>query len=116
MQISDVKQKKVYARLEERDWLLINEDKRPSMITSGNTFDLTGRSDQSQSGTASNSFEREFQIIIQAKQGIGLSFVSREPYEELLYAFMSNVVLDYQATSSHIILDGSVQVIEKKTI
>ena len=46
---------KVYARLEERDWLLINEDKRPSVITSG--------MDGSRSSVVadSTSGEREFQ-------------------------------------------------------
>jgi hypothetical protein len=36
-----------------------------------------------------------------AKGGIGLSLVSRNPAEELLYAFMSFVVVDYQSSSTH---------------
>ena len=53
--------------------------------------------------------QNEIQIIIMAKGGIGLSLVSLEPPEELLYAFMSNVMIDYQDTSEQTTLDGSVQ-------
>jgi hypothetical protein len=56
--------------------------------------------------------EREFQIILLAKSGIGLSLVSKDPSEELLYAFMSNVVVDYQKSSLQKILDGSIQYIQ----
>ena len=56
--------------------------------------------------------EREFQIVVLAKSGIGLSMVNRDPAEELLYAFMSNVVLDYQSSSTQKVLDGSIQNIQ----
>ena len=98
---------KVYARLEERDWLLINEDKRPSVITSG----MDGRS-STVDRSDSTSGEREFQIVVLAKSGIGLSLVNRDPAEELLYAFMSNVVLDYQSSPTQKVLDGSIQNIQ----
>ena len=98
---------KVYARLEERDWLLINEDKRPSVITSG-VDGRIGEGDRSDSSSG----EREFQIVVLAKSGIGLSMVNRDPAEELLYAFMSNVVLDYQSSPTQKILDGSIQNIQ----
>ena len=49
------------------------------------------------------------QIIVTAKGGIGVSLVSLEPPEELLYAFMSNVMIDYQDTNEQTTLDGSVQ-------
>ena len=39
-----------------------------------------------------------------------LSLVSREPAEELLYAYMSNVVVEYISSATQQILDGSVQV------
>ena len=96
----------MYARLEERDWLLINEDKRPSVITSG----MDGRS--SEVDRSETQGEREFQIVILAKSGIGLSMVNRDPAEELLYAFMSNVVLDYQSSPTQKVLDGSIQNIQ----
>lgn len=58
-------------------------------------------------------FERktidELQILLKAKHGVGLSLISREPQEELLYAFMSNVMIDYQKTEESTMLDGSVQ-------
>ena len=98
---------KVYARLEERDWLLINEDKRPSVITSG-VDGRIGEGDRSDSSSG----EREFQIVVLAKSGIGLSMVNRDPAEELLYAFMSNVVLDYQSSPTQKVLDGSIQNIQ----
>ena len=44
-----------------------------------------------------------------AKSGIGLSLVCRDPPEELLYAFMSNVVIDFQQTEETVALDGSIQ-------
>jgi hypothetical protein len=97
---------KVYARLEERDWLLINEDKRPSVITSG--MDNRRAADRA----ANTEGEREFQIVVVAKAGIGLSLVTRDPAEELLYAFFSNVVVDYQSSSLQKILDGSIQNIQ----
>ncbi len=53
--------------------------------------------------------KNELQVIFLAKSGIGVSLVSREPCEELLYAFMSNVVIDYQRSASNTVLDGSVQ-------
>ena len=96
----------MYARLEERDWLLINEDKRPSVITSG----MDGRSSTVDRSEAQG--EREFQIVVLAKSGIGLSLVNRDPAEELLYAFMSNVVLDYQSSPTQKVLDGSIQNIQ----
>ena len=99
---------KVYARLEERDWLLINEDKRPSVITSG----MDGSRSSVVAGGSDTQGEREFQIVVLAKSGIGLSLVNRDPAEELLYAFMSNVVLDYQSSPTQKVLDGSIQNIQ----
>ncbi len=135
LQISDVKQKvrmkypkllvqerivwfiqNVYARLEERDWLLINEDKRPSIITSG--MDSRGGSGSTSAVVAAptdknkSEGEWEFQIVMLAKAGIGISLVTRDPAEELLYAFMLNVVVDYQSSSLQKILDGSIQNIQ----
>ena len=102
--------------MEERDWLLISESHRPNMITSsqfgtiGTTTNPISKGSGQDSSGSSAAADREFQIVIHAKQGLGLSLVSRDPYEELLYAHMSNVVVDYQSTRSHQILDGSVQV------
>ncbi len=79
---------------------------------------MVGKTSLSNSNSSSNNSpdikvkgggDREFQIVILAKAGIGLSLVSKDPPEELLYAFMSNVVVDYQISSTQCILDGSVQ-------
>lgn len=59
---------------------------------------------------------RELQVVVQAKQGLGLSLVSRDPHEELLYAFMSNVVVDYQTSPLQQILDGSIQYIQVRRL
>ena len=56
--------------------------------------------------------ESEFQIIASIKSGIGLSLVSRDPPEELLYLFMSNVLIEYQTSSRQTVLDGSIQNIQ----
>ena len=56
--------------------------------------------------------ETEFQLIASIKSGIGLSLVSREPAEELVYLFMSNVLVEYQTSSKQTVLDGSVQNIQ----
>ena len=58
---------------------------------------------------SSLSNESEFQIIASMKSGIGLSLVSREPAEELIYLFMSNVLIEYQTSSKQTVLDGSIQ-------
>ena len=38
--------------------------------------------------------------------------MSRDPPEELLYVFMSNMVVDYQTSRHQTILDGSIQNIQ----
>ena len=104
LQITDSKNKKAYATLEEKDWMLINEDKRPNLIT--NEAAETARAPEAVPLTASSSKATaqnndEFQLICFAKSGIGLSLVSREPPEEILYLFMANVVIDYQVYLYH---------------
>jgi hypothetical protein len=42
-----------------------------------------------------------FQLVMVAKGGIGVSLVSRTPAEELIYAFMSFVIIDYQSSATH---------------
>ena len=105
-----------YARLEEKDWNLINESKRPNLITM-DAYDLSYHDNESnQEHTHSDrsglSSESEFQLIASIKSGIGLSLVSREPAEELLYLFMSNVLVEYQTSSRQTVLDGSIQSIQ----
>ncbi|TRY62990.1 hypothetical protein TCAL_03981 [Tigriopus californicus] len=104
LEITDEKQNRVYAQLEERDWQLIQENERPTLIVPGNIPRKDSRQEASQG--------REFQIVIEAKKGVGLSLVCRNPPEELLYAFMTNVVVDYQSSCLQTVLDGSVQHIQ----
>ena len=53
--------------------------------------------------------ETVLQLTLRAKGGIGLSLVTREPAEELVYAFLSNVHLDYRRKGGHLWLEGSIQ-------
>ena len=48
------------------------------------------------------------QILFMAKKGIGISLICREPLEEILLAYLSNVMIDYQDTPDHTSLDGSI--------
>ena len=113
-----------YARLEERDWNLINESKRPNLITM-DAYDLLTNEESSSNQNVRKSSktlydcdgnpvpnETEFQLIATIKSGIGLSLVSREPAEELLYMFMSNVLVEYQTSPRQTVLDGSIQNIQ----
>ncbi len=61
---------RAYARLEERDWLLVGDDKRPSVVGSKGPAGGGGGSEGSGRGGADgNRGEREFQIVILAKAG-----------------------------------------------
>ena len=98
---------KAYAALEEKDWMLINEDKRPNLITNQDE----SHKPEAVPAAASKPFASnndEFQLICFAKSGIGLSLVSREPPEEILYLFMANVVIDYQVRLALRLLRGKV--------
>ncbi len=53
--------------MDERDWLLINEDKRPSTITFGEQHPRA--KPLTTSKTDRQSHEQEFQIVILAKAG-----------------------------------------------
>ena len=73
--------------------MLINEDKRPNLITNQDES-LKPEAVPAAASKPSASNNDEFQLICFAKSGIGLSLVSREPPEEILYLFMANVVID----------------------
>jgi hypothetical protein len=79
---------------------LINESKRPHLIAAPHGENSV---EDRVAATARNkaSTENEFQVVLMAKGGIGLSLVSRNPAEELMYTFMSFVVIDYQSSSTH---------------
>ena len=86
------------------------------MITSGGVFDRSNPTkQQTQKPTSEQNKiggDKEFQFVMVIKSGIGLSLVNRDPAEELLYAFFSNVVIDYQSSRLQKILDGSIQNIQ----
>ena len=86
-----------YAKLEDSDWTLVNEARRPQVVVADNEKRTSKKPNQ------------ELQVTMMAKSGIGLSLVCRDPPEELLYAFMSNVVIDFQQTEETVALDGSIQ-------
>ena len=90
----------VFARLEERDWQLINESKRPHLIAVPHGENSVEDRVTSRALNKAPT-ENEFQVVLMAKGGIGLSLVSRNPSEELMYTFMSFVVIDYQSSSTH---------------
>ena len=103
LQISDVQQnrEKSFARTEEPDWL---ETSRPWIVTT------EGRAAKQQESKAAPSAKLdELQVVLVLKGGIGLSLVSREPAEELVYVCLTNIVIDYQSLPSAQLLDGSVQ-------
>ena len=89
----------MFARLEERDWLLINESKRPHLIAAPHGQNSV--EDRVAASARNAPTENEFQVVLMAKGGIGLSLVSRSPAEELMYTFMSFVVIDYQSSATH---------------
>ena len=101
LQINDVQQtrEKSFARTDEPDWL---ETKRPWLVTN------EGRAGKKQEQGLVDRLD-ELQIVLILKGGIGLSLVSRDPAEELVYICLTNIVLDYQSLPTAQLLDGSVQ-------
>ena len=103
LQINDIQQNrdKLFARAEEPEWL---ETKRPWLITNqGRAGEKRKESD------ASHDSLDELQVVLVLKGGIGISLVTRDPPEELLYICLTNIVIDYQSLPSAQLLDGSVQ-------
>ena len=54
----------------------------------------------------------QLQVVLMLKGGLGISLVSRDPSEELVYALLTNIVMDYQSLPTAQLLDGSVQNIQ----
>lgn len=101
---------RTYAYLEERDWFLINEDKRPILIT---TDEQSSRTDQGRRADYKEApkNEDEYQIVCNVKAGIGVSLVSSLD-EEILYAFLSRVLVHFQTSPRQTMIDGSVHNIQ----
>merc|ERR1719282_946975 len=102
LQINDLRQNKdkSFARTEEPDWL---ESKRPWIVTN------EGRAGKSKESSSIKQKLDELQMVLVLKGGVGVSLVSRDPAEELVYICLTNIVIDYQSLSSAQLLDGSVQ-------
>ena len=102
LQINDLRQNKdkSFARTEEPDWL---ESKRPWIVTN------EGRAGKSKESSSIKQKLDELQMVLVLKGGVGLSLVSREPMEELVYICLTNIVIDYQSLPTAQLLDGSVQ-------
>ena len=102
LQINDLRQNKdkSFARTEEPDWL---ESKRPWIVTN------EGRAGKSKESSSIKQKLDELQMVLVLKGGVGLSLVSRELMEELVYICLTNIVIDYQSLPTAQLLDGSVQ-------
>lgn len=92
-----------YAKWDDRQWTLINEKPKPQVI-----MDPDEQLHEQQQLDRNRAGVYETQVLFTAKKGIGLSLICHEPSEEILLAYMSNVVIDYQDTAEHSSLDGSI--------
>lgn len=79
---------------EERDWASIAVTQRPNLL-SNKTGILTKD-------------VREYQLTLLLLEGIGVSIVSRQPCEELLFAHFRGIALETVITPSGKTLDASV--------
>lgn len=95
---TNLKQKRTYALLEERDWANISETHRPTLVD----VDLQN-----------NINARELHLSVDLTAGLGLSVISRKPAEELIFSRFSGIALDYVDTPASKSLDltvGDVQI------
>ena len=102
LQIHDLQQnrEKSFARTEGQDW---TDSKRPWIVTD------EGRARKKQEIKVQQDKLDELQVVFILKGGIGVSLVSRDPPEELVYICLTNIVIDYQSLPSTQLLDGSIQ-------
>ncbi|XP_034948002.1 vacuolar protein sorting-associated protein 13D isoform X2 [Chelonus insularis] len=93
LQILDIKErKKTFAALEERDWSHIAVTQRPSQL------------DANERKAASS----ELKLTVSLPAGLGLSVVSRQPVEELLFARFAGIAFDFLKTPINSVLNLSV--------
>ena len=106
LQIHDMQQskEKAFARTEAQDW---SETRRPWIVTHEGR--AGGNKEQEAAKVLSGDKKDELQVVLILKGGLGVSLVSREPPEELVYICLTNIVIDYQALPSTQLLDGSIQ-------
>ncbi|XP_033219342.1 vacuolar protein sorting-associated protein 13D isoform X2 [Belonocnema kinseyi] len=92
LQILDIKERKrTFALLEERDWLNIAINQRPT-----------------QSSHEENPDSRELHLNVSLQAGLGLSIVSRQPAEELIFTRFAGITLDFMMTPASTNLNLSV--------
>ncbi|XP_034247458.1 vacuolar protein sorting-associated protein 13D isoform X2 [Thrips palmi] len=86
LEITDIKSKQKYALLEERDWAHISATQRPSLIHN----DL---------GQSSPNERVDINICLFLERGLGISVVSRQPPEELVFIRLVGIALELQLGS-----------------
>lgn len=91
---------------------MINPEMRPSVIGSGNVFEHGDSQGSFGTSSSASNPDLDFQLTIHAQNGIGVSVVNKEPDEELVYAFMTDVLIEYQKNALHQVLDGSIRNIQ----
>ena len=108
LQIHDMQQNKdkAFARTEAQDW---SETKRPWIVTNEGRGGGGGNKQEASTVQPGGDKMDELQVVLILKGGLGVSLVSREPPEELVYICLTNIVIDYQSLPSTQLLDGSIQ-------
>ncbi|XP_066594830.1 intermembrane lipid transfer protein Vps13D isoform X2 [Prorops nasuta] len=93
LQVLDIKErKKTFALLEERDWSHIAVTHRPAQPNAG-TEDFNSK---------------ELQLNVNLPAGLGLSIVTRNPAEELLFSRLAGISLDVTQTPISTTVDLSI--------
>ncbi|XP_075234181.1 vacuolar protein sorting 13D [Lycorma delicatula] len=101
IQIHDIKEKRTYAMVEERDWVSIVANQRPSDNV------LTDESSNSVTSDVS-----ELQLSVNLPSGIGVSLISRHPPEELVFIQLTGIQLSSLWTNTANMFDMSVRDIQ----
>ncbi|XP_012282695.1 vacuolar protein sorting-associated protein 13D isoform X2 [Orussus abietinus] len=92
LQVLDIKERKTFALLEERDWSHIAVTQRPTQEP------LDPESKDS----------RELQVQVSLAAGLGLSVVSRRPAEELVFSRFAGIALEFVRTPGNVVVDLSI--------
>ncbi|KAJ9601170.1 hypothetical protein L9F63_000690, partial [Diploptera punctata] len=82
LHISDLKDKQTYIMKEERDWTQVTMSHLPALVHEGASRDC-----------------RELQVMVELPGGVGVSLVSSNPAEELLFAQLTGITMDLASSS-----------------
>ncbi|XP_054285267.1 intermembrane lipid transfer protein VPS13D-like [Macrosteles quadrilineatus] len=99
LQVTDVKDSRMVAVLEESDWVNVSTNHRPAALLTDDTALLAPKDN------------KEFQLNVELPC-IGVSLVSRQPPEELVYIKLSQIRLSAMWTHEAEMLDACVQDIQ----